>query len=123
MSFLKLIQNRCKGVIEPDMNSILAMSSDSPGDPKIPVTTNEEEPQLTRSLTMPPGQLVSKPLNGKISSTKLVPLSFIEFALNKVNYYTLGREHEDIDINENAQTDTSDEQWTQFIEQFYAASQ
>ncbi|CAF4979466.1 unnamed protein product [Rotaria sp. Silwood1] len=28
ISFLKLIQNRCKGIIEPDMNSILAMSSD-----------------------------------------------------------------------------------------------
>ena len=33
ISFLKLIQNRCKGVIEPDMNSILAMSSDNPNDP------------------------------------------------------------------------------------------
>ncbi len=106
------------------MNSILAMSSDSPGDPKIPLTTNEEEsPQLTRSLTMPPGQLISKPLNGKNSSTKLVPSSCIEFALAKVNDFTLSREHEDIDINENPQMDTSDEQWTQFIEQFYAASQ
>ena len=63
------------------MNSILAMSSDNPGEP---VRTNEEEtalpsppsalpsplpplPQLTRSLTMPPGQLSSRPLNGKKS--------------------------------------------------------
>jgi len=100
------------------------MSSDSPGDPKIPLITNEEEsPQLTRSLTMPPGQLISKPVNGKNSSTKLVPSSFIEFALNKVTDYTLARDHEDIDINLNTQTDSSDEQWTQFIEQFYAASQ
>ncbi|CAF2430806.1 unnamed protein product [Rotaria sp. Silwood2] len=122
ISFLKLIQNRCKGIIEPDMNSILAMSSDDPTDPKSPLTTIEEQPQLTRSLTMPPGQLSSKSFNGKTSLTKKVPLSFIEFALNKVNHYTLSRDHEDIDINANLQLDPSDEQWTQFIEQFYAAS-
>jgi hypothetical protein len=104
------------------MNSILAMSSDNPTDPKNPLTTSEEEPQLTRSLTMPPGQLLSKPLNGK-SSTKKVPLSFIQFALSKVNDYTLARDHEDIDINSTIQADPSDEQWTQFIDQFYAASQ
>jgi hypothetical protein len=104
------------------MNSILAMSSDNPTDPKTPLTTSEEEPQLTRSLTMPPGQLLSKPLNGK-SSTKKVPLSFIQFALSKVNDYTLARDHEDIDINSNVQIESSDEQWSQFIEQFYAASQ
>jgi len=108
------------------------MSSDSPGDPKIPLITNEEEPspppppppppQLTRSLTMPPGQLLSKSVNGKISSKK-VPLSSIEFALNKVIDYTLARDHEDIDINPSTQIDSTDEQWTQFIEQFYAASQ
>jgi hypothetical protein len=98
------------------------MSSDNPTDPSNPLTNSEEEPQLTRSLTMPPGQLLSKPLNGK-TSTKKVPLSFIEFALNKVNDYTLARDHEDIDINLNLQIESSDEQWTQFIEQFYAASQ
>ncbi|CAF0803535.1 unnamed protein product [Rotaria sordida] len=122
ISFLKLIQNRCKGIIEPDMNSILAMSSDDPNDSQSPLTTIEEQPQLTRSLTMPPGQLLSKNFNGKISSIKKVPLSFIEFALNKVNQYTLSRDHEDIDINVNLQLDPSDEQWTQFIEQFYTAS-
>ncbi|CAF0755371.1 unnamed protein product [Adineta steineri] len=122
ISFLKLIQNRCKGVIEPDMNSILAMSSDGPTDPKNPVIIpNEEEAQLTRSLTMPPGQLLSKPLPGK-TATKKVPSSFIEFALKKVIDYTISREHEDIDILPNTTIEPSDEQWTQFIDQFYAAS-
>ncbi|UJR37974.1 hypothetical protein I4U23_030656 [Adineta vaga] len=121
VSFLKLIQNRCKGVAEPDMTSILAMSSDGPTDPKIPIPTNEEEGQLTRSVTLPPGQLISKPLNGK-NASKLVPLSYIEFALKTVNDYTLSREHEDIDINQTSQVDTTDEQWSHFIEQFYVAS-
>jgi hypothetical protein len=40
-----------------------------------------------------------------------------------VTDYTLARDHEDIDINLSTQNDSSDEQWTQFIEQFYAASQ
>lgn len=113
------------------MNSILAMSSDNPQDAQNLVIPNEEEsslsppapPQLTRSLTMLPGQLGSKSTNGKNTSTKKVPSSFIEFALNKVTDYTLSRDHEDIDLNINAQIDSSDEQWTQFIEQFYAASQ
>jgi hypothetical protein len=105
------------------MNSILAMSSDNPADPQTPLTNTEEEPLLTRSLTLPPGQLSSRPLNGKISSTKKVPLTFIEFALNQANQYTLARDHEDIDINSTIQADPSDEQWTQFIDQFYAASQ
>jgi len=108
------------------------MSSDNQADPKNQLIINEEEPsppppppppQLTRSLTMPPGQLLSKSLNGKLSSTKKVPLSSIEFALNKVTDYTLARDHEDIDINLSTQIDSSDEQWTQFIEQFYTASQ
>ncbi len=105
------------------MNSILAMSSDNPNDPKDPLIAVEDEPPLTRSLTMPPGQLSTKSVNGKNSSTKKVPLSSIEFALNKVTDFTLARDHEDIDINLTTQVDTSDEQWTQFIEQFYAASQ
>ena len=103
------------------MNSILAMSSDNPNDP---ATVPDEEPVLTRSLTLPPGQLLPKPpINGKNTSTKKVPLSSIEFALNKVTDFVLSREHEDIDININAQNESSDEQWTQFIEQFYTASQ
>jgi len=106
------------------MNSILAMSSDNPTGSKDPVvSTAEDEPQLIRSLTMPPGQLTStKPTNGK-SSTKKVSLAMIEFALSKVTDFTLARDHEDIDINPSAQIDSSDEQWAQFIEQFYAASQ
>ena len=58
------------------MNSILAMSSDNPTDPNNPLTNSEDESQLTRSLTMPPGQLLSKPLNGKLtlSGSKLNPL-------------------------------------------------
>ena len=106
------------------MNSILAMSSDEPTCPKDALTTIEEQPQLTRSLSMPPGQLSSKSFNGKTSSTtKKVASSYIEFALNKVNYYILACDHEDIDMSSDVQTDSSDEQWAQFIEQFYAASQ
>ena len=122
MSLLKLIQNRCKGVAEPDMSSILAMSSDSPADTSVPPTINEDEPTLTRSLTMPPGQLISKGTTGKGSSKKVLSTT-IEFALNKVNEYTLARDHEDIDMSPDLQTETTDEQWTQFIEQFYLASQ
>jgi hypothetical protein len=121
ISFLKLIHNRCKGVIEPDMNSILAMSSDKPNEPAV---VHDEEPILTRSLTLPPGQLLPKPANnGKNTSTKKVPLSAIEFALTKATDFVLSREHEDIDINQSTQAESTDEQWTQFIEQFYAASQ
>ena len=124
MSFLKLIHNRCKGVIEPDMSSILAMSSDGPNEPRAPSTVNEEEPPaLTRSLTLPPGQLLSKPGQGKASNAKKVPSTAIEFALNKVNDYTLARDHEDIDISADLHAEPTDEQWTQFIDQFYLASQ
>ncbi len=117
ISFLKLVQNRCKGVIEPDMNSILAMSSDNRTDP---LENSEVDPQLIRSDTL----IASQPsARGKLSSTKKVPSSFLEFALNQVEQFTLARDHEDIDIHLNAQNETTDEQWTQFIEQFYAASQ
>ncbi|CAF1079154.1 unnamed protein product [Adineta ricciae] len=122
VSFLKLIQNRCKGVAEPDMTSILAMSSDSPTEPKPEVLApNEEELQLQRSVTLPPGQLTAKSTNGK-NPPKIVSSSYIEFALRIVNDYTLSREHEDIDINQATQPDTTEEQWTHFIEQFYVAS-
>ena len=122
-SFLKLIQNRCKGVIEPDMSSILAMSSDNPTDDRVASTTNEEEPTMNRSLTMLPGQLTTKPSQGKLTANKKVPVSAIDFALTKVNNYTLARDHEDIDISLDVQGEPTDEQWTQFIEQFYLASQ
>jgi hypothetical protein len=92
------------------MNSILAMSSDNRTDPAL---NSDEEPQLMRANT----------ILGKISSTKKVPSSTIEFALNNVEQFTLARDHEDIDINLNTQEETTDEQWTQFIEQFYAAAQ
>lgn len=120
---MKLVQNRCKGVAEPDMNSILAMSSDSPTDVRVPSTTNEEETPLTRSLTMLPGQLSTKPVQGKNQTAKKVPSSTIEFALNKVNHYTLSRDHDDIDMVVDTSIEPTDEQWTQFIEQFYLASQ
>lgn len=122
MNLLKLVQNRCKGVAEPDMNSILAMSSDSPGDAHGVSNVQEEEPALTRSLTMLPGQLGGKTTQGKTSSKK-VPSSAIEFALKKANEYILSRDHEDIDMALETQVETTDEQWTQFIEQFYLASQ
>ena len=104
------------------MSAILAMSSDSPADAHIPATINEEEPTLTRSLTLPPGQLTPKGATGK-TAVKKVLASTIEFALNKVNEFTLARDHEDIDLSPESQTETTDEQWTQFIEQFYLASQ
>jgi len=97
------------------MNSILAMSSDNRTDPLL---NSDEDPQLLRTNTTLTGQSL-----GKIPSTKKVPSSFLEFALNNVQQFTLARDHEDIDINLNAQKETTDEQWTQFIEQFYAASQ
>lgn len=105
------------------MSSILAMSSDGPTEPPVPPTSNEEEPALTRSLTVPPGQSLSKPVQGKGSNAKKVPSSAIDFALNKVNDYTLARDHEDIDISADLHAEPTDEQWTQFIEQFYLASQ
>jgi hypothetical protein len=124
MSFLKLIHNRCKGVIEPDMSSILAMSSDGPNEPPTTTTTtSEEEPGLTRSLTVLPGPSLSKAAQGKGSNSKKVPSTAIEFALNKVNDYTLARDHEDIDISADLHAEPTDEQWTQFIDQFYLASQ
>jgi len=102
------------------MNSILAMSSDNRTDPSL---NPDEDQQLIRTNTILTGQSSAKPVLGKISSIKKVPSSFIEFALNNVEQFTLARDHEDIDININAQKDTTDEQWTQFMEQFYAASQ
>ncbi|CAF3458715.1 unnamed protein product [Rotaria sp. Silwood1] len=120
ISFLKLIQNRCKGIIEPDMNSILAMSSDDrTTNPQINL---DDDQQLIGINTTLPSPTSAKLILGKISSTKKVPSSFIEFALNKVEQFTLSCDHEDIDVNLNSQNDTTDEQWTQFIEQFYAAS-
>ena len=105
------------------MTSILAMSSDSPTEPKPEVPApNEDELQLQRSVTLPPGQLTVKSNNGK-SPPKIVSSSYIEFALKIVNDYTLSREHEDIDINQATQPDITEEQWTHFIEQFYVASQ
>jgi hypothetical protein len=92
------------------MNSILAMSSDNHPDLAL---NSDEESQLTRTNT----------ILGKMPSIKKVPSSNIEFALNKVEQFTLARDHEDIDINLNIQEEPTDEQWTQFIEQFYAAAQ
>lgn len=120
ISFLKLIHNRCKGIIEPDMESILAMSSDNQTDPAL---NSDDDPQLIRMNTSLLGSASAKPVLGKIPSNKKVAASFIEFALAKVEQFTLARDHEDIDINLNAQNETTDEEWTQFIEQFYAASQ
>jgi hypothetical protein len=119
VSFLKLVQNRSKGIVEPDMNSILAMSSDNRIDPSL---NPDEDQELIKTYTITPGQS-PKPVSGRNPLAKKVPSSFIEFALNKVEQFTLACDHEDIDINLNAQHETTDEQWTQFIEQFYAAAQ
>lgn len=107
ISFIKLVQNRCRGIHEPDMDSILAMSSDKPS-----TKTDDDLSNLVNTST-----------NGKLSPLKKVPSSYLEFALSKVEQFTLARDHEDIDIHLNTQNETTDEQWTQFIEQFYAASQ
>jgi hypothetical protein len=101
------------------MNSILAMSSDNRTDPSL--NLNEDQ-QLQRANTILTGQSSAKPVLGKIPPKK-VSSSFLEFALNNVEQFTLARDHEDIDINLSAQNDITDDQWTQFIEQFYAASQ
>ncbi|UJR08277.1 hypothetical protein I4U23_012549 [Adineta vaga] len=85
ISFLKLIRNRCKGILEPNINSSLDMSLSQPSLQKVPSTS-------------------------------------IEFALNKVEQFTSARDHEDIDIKLASQKNSTDEQWKQFIEQFYAAS-
>ena len=103
------------------MNSILAMSSDDRTDSLL--NTTDEDQQLVRTYTTMNGSLSTNPVLGKISSTKKVPSSFVEFALNHVEEFTSARDHEDIDRNLNLETDSTDEQWTQFIEQFYAASQ
>jgi hypothetical protein len=102
------------------MNSILAMSSDNRPDESLNL---DEDSQLIRTNTVLNGSVSIKPILGKIPSTKKVPSSFIEFALNNVEQFTLARDHEDIDLNLTLQNETTDEQWTQFIEQFYAASQ
>jgi hypothetical protein len=102
------------------MNSILAMSSDNRPDESLNL---DEDSQLIRTNTVLNGSVSTKPILGKIPSTKKVPSSFIEFALNNVEQFTLARDHEDIDLNLTLQNETTDEQWTQFIEQFYAASQ
>lgn len=102
------------------MHSILAMSSDDRTDPAL---NADDDPQLIRMNTSLLGSTSAKPVLGKIPSNKKVPDSFIEFALTKVEQYNLARDHEDIDIHLNVQNETTDEEWTQFIEQFYAASQ
>lgn len=120
ISFLKLVQNRCRGIMEPDMNSILAMSSDDHANQSL---NSDEEQQLAGVSSIAPVLPAAKPVLGKIPSSKKVSSSYIEFALNKVEQFTSACDHEDIDINLNLQNETTDEQWTQFIEQFYAASQ
>jgi len=110
ISLVKLAQNRCRGINEPDMNSILAMSSDNRKD-----SAANADDDLSN--------LMNSSANGKLPSIKKVPASYLEFALDKIEQFTLARDHEDIDINLSAQNETTDEQWTQFIEQFYAASQ
>jgi hypothetical protein len=103
------------------MTSILAMSSDNRTEP---LANTDEDQQIVRSYSIVNGLTSAKPtVLAKVSSAKKVPSSFVEFALNKVEQFTSARDHEDIDISLKSETDPTDEQWTQFIEQFYAASQ
>ena len=104
ISFLKLAQNRCRGILEPDMNSILSMTADN---------LAESSSSSTEDETPAPPK----------TPRKKVPSSCIEFALKKVEQFTLSRDHEDIDLGAEPQSVTTDEQWIQFIDQFYAASQ
>ncbi|CAF1316316.1 unnamed protein product, partial [Didymodactylos carnosus] len=140
ISFLKLIQNRCKGVAEPDMRSILAMSSDDHGTTTltedscqtVDLTVDEQQSSTSqiKLMTEQAATIISTsgsqslPLSKVIKATKItkVPASAIEFAITKVLELALFRDHEDIDKNINNQNDTTDEQWNQFIEYFYAAS-
>lgn len=75
-------------------------------------STDEEQPIVRSTLPVPPK-----------TPRKKVPSTCIEFALKKVEQFTLARDHEDIDPTADAQISTTDEQWTQFIDQFYSASQ
>lgn len=97
--------------MEPDMNSILAMGADNL--PEMLSTTDDDQ--------LPPIRPYSQ-IN-KISPKKRVAATNIEFALKKVEGFTLARDHEDIDTAVDPLLETTDEQWTHFIEQFYAASQ
>ena len=89
------------------MNSILAMTADNLAESSSS-STDDEQPVVP----VPPK-----------TPRKKVPSSCLEFALKKVEQFTLSRDHEDIDPGAETQNVTTDEQWTQFIDQFYAASQ
>lgn len=106
--------------MEPDMNSILAMSSDDRGNSSSN-PNDDQQISPTNSISLRPSS--AKPVLGKIPSTKKVPSSNVEFALKRVEQFTSACDHEDIDINLNAENEPTEEQWTQFIDQFYAASQ
>ena len=103
--------------MEPDMNSILSMGADNLTE-MLSTTTDDDQSAAVR-----PSSLVNKVSSGKLSPKKRVSSSYIEFALKKVEGFTLARDHEDIDTPADPQLETTDEQWTQFIDQFYSASQ
>ena len=94
------------------------MSSDDCANPS---SRSDEDQTILGTNTILPGTSSAKPVLGRIPSTKKIPSSFIEFALNKVEQYVLALDHEDIDINIDLQNDPTDEEWTNFLEQFYAA--
>ena len=102
--------------MEPDMNSILAMGADNLPE-MLPTTDDDQLPPIR------PYSQINKLASAKLSPKKRVPSTNIEFALKKVEGFTLARDHEDIDTAVDPLLETSDEQWTHFIDQFYAASQ
>ncbi|CAF1148026.1 unnamed protein product [Didymodactylos carnosus] len=122
------------------MQSILAMSSDNHAAPvsnedscqAVDLTADEQQPSTSQIKSITEQTTVASVANGSQSSprskggkpTKIikVPSSAIEFAMTKVLQFVLSRDHDDIDININNRNEATDEQWNQFIENFYAAS-
>ena len=102
ISFLKLIQNRLKGISDP--------GTESP--PLCSIMWSDRALVMMNADKSDVGQRMP-----------LVPSSFVDFALQKVEQHASACDHDDIDIHLSARDESTDEQWTQFIEQFYAASQ
>lgn len=59
----------------------------------------------------------------KVETRRRVSPSQVDFAMKKVQQFFMFHEHEDIDETSSPESQTTDEQWANFIEQFYAASQ
>ena len=97
-----MIDNRSNGIRESVVTSALSINSD-----------NSEDEQSARH-----SQNILKTLEKrKVSS------NFVEFALKKVQQYNLSHDHGDIDRKSDPESETNEDQWNEFIEEFYAAAQ